>query len=287
MQFKEFARKLSSVISAGGSTDKFTKTLFSSILIDEGLDILDEYKPSSYKGFFNGNTSIKRIANKINAYIEPMEFSSYIHSFSDAAVENLCTVFIENIPDINPSNAGDKLAELFVSIITEAAGAKKRSTLNGASEPKHIPPIIIDPNGKAPDLGFYQDGVLYFEKIRGVDEYEVNPFTKYLDVAVTYYSTKKTLLYAEKPHPFYDLYVCNDVRYKKFRVTGVRDLKTEKIISNATVAKLEAESKYVIIEGIGGIGKSMLLTHLFLSSAKETYSTGITPLLLSLKSIRI
>lgn len=286
MQFKEFARKLSSVISAGGSTDKFTKTLFSSILIDEGLDILDEYKPSSYKGFFNGNTSIKRIANKINAYIEPMEFSSYIHNFSDAAVENLCTVFIENIPDINPSNAGDKLAELFVSIITEAAGAKKRSTLNGASEPKHIPPIIIDPNGKAPDLGFYQDGVLYFEKIRGVNEYEVNPFTKYLDVAVTYYSTKKTLLYAEKPHPFYDLYVCNDVRYKKFRVTGVRDLKTEKIISNATVAKLEAESKYVIIEGIGGIGKSMLLTHLFLSSAKETYSTGITPLLLSLKDYR-
>ena len=41
MQFKDFIGKLSSVISAGGSTDKFTKSIFGAILTDEGKDKLD------------------------------------------------------------------------------------------------------------------------------------------------------------------------------------------------------------------------------------------------------
>lgn len=287
MLFHEFANKLSSVIRSGNSTDKFTKSLFSAIVTDDGQDILDGYKSTSYKGFYNGSTSISRISKKINTYIDPMEFSDYIHSFSDAAVENLCTVFVEYIPDITPDNAGDKLGELFVAIITEAAGAKKKSTASGASKTAKIPPIIIDPHkGIAPDLAFVQDGVLYLEGIPKDHFDEPNPFKAYLDAASSYYSTKKTLLYAEKPHPFYELYVCNDIKYRKFRFTGARDPKTEKTISNATIAALEAESKYIIIEGIGGIGKSMMLTHLFLSAEKDAELTGITPFLLSLKDYK-
>ena len=53
MLFHEFADKLSSVIRSGNSTDKFTKSLFSAIVTDDGQDILDGYKSTSYKGFYN------------------------------------------------------------------------------------------------------------------------------------------------------------------------------------------------------------------------------------------
>ena len=286
MLFNEFANKLFSVLGNGASTHVFTRTLFDAITTNSGKDILDGYTDSSYKGFYNGHTSISRISKKINTYVEPMEFSAYImDEFSDAVRENLCAVFHEDIPGIEPSSAGDELAALFVEIITQAAGANKKSTHKGASKSKGIPPILLDVNGVAPDLGTYEDGVLYLDK-RITDEDEANPFQKYLDAASSYYSTKKTLLYAEKPHPFYELYVCNNVRYRKFRATGARDFKPEKNISNATIEKLEAESKYIIIEGTGGIGKSMLLTHLFLLLAEKSADTGSTPFFLSLKNYK-
>lgn len=285
MEFKEFIQNLSSVLSGGASTDRFTRTIFESILSDEGQDILNDYKPSSYKNFYNGNTSIARISSKINAYVEPMAFSAYIDGYPDASIEILCTTFQKEIPDIEPYNAGDKLAELFISIITTAASTKKKNTVKNITGTQQIPPIIMDPNvAIAPDLAEYQDGVLYFDKKEQTTS--TNPFGKYLSAAAAYYSTKKTLLYAEKPHPFYDLYVCNDIRYKKFRVTGTRDPKPEKTIHNATIETLETESKYIIIEGIGGIGKSMFLTHLFLSSARKSQDTGIIPLFLSLKDYK-
>lgn len=281
MQFTDFVQKLSSVIRAGGSTDKFTRSIFEAIVTDEGQSILDEYRESSYKAFYNGNTSVRKISQKINAYIEPMEFSDYINQFSDAAVENLCNVFSADIPDMKPSDTPDKLAELFVSIITEAAGSKSKPA------EKVLPPIIIDSeHGIAPDLAEYKDGVLYMQGIKQDSVEYINPFRNYIDKAVSYYSTKKTLMYAEKPHPFYDLYVCNDIKYHKHRITGIKDTNHEITISDSTVKKLEAESKYIIIEGIGGIGKSMFLTHLFLSSAQESEYSGATPLFLSLKDYK-
>ncbi len=281
MQFTDFVQKLSSVIRAGGSTDKFTRSIFEAMVTEEGLSILDEYGKSSYKAFYNGNTSIRKLSQKINAYIEPMEFLEYINKFSDAAVENLCNVFSADIPEMNPSNTPEKLAELFVSIITEAAGSK--------SKPAEKSPfsIIMGPeHGIASDLTEYRDRIHYLERTKkNTDEY-ISPFKNYIDKATSYYSTKKTLLYAEKPHPFYELYVCNDIKYHKYRIIGVRDTKHEITIRDATVEKLEAESRYIIIEGIGGIGKSMFLTHLFLSTAKILKYPDTIPLFLSLKDYK-
>ena len=202
--------------------------MFEAIVANSDLDILDGYKAPSFKGFYNGNTSITRISKKINAHLEPMEFAEYISQHDDGAVENLCSVFKADIPDIELNNAGNKLAELFMSIITEAAGAKRKTTVQ--------------------------------QKI----------FNKYLKKAESFYSTKKTLLYAEKPHPFYEMYVCNNISYRK----GF----SEVTLKDATVARLD--SKYVIIRGLGGLGKTMFLTHLFLSSRNATE----VPLLLFLKN---
>ena len=82
MDFKEFIHRLASVISAGGNTAAFTRSVFEAILSEEGQDILDEYQPSSYKSFYNGQAKITRLARKINAYIEPMNFSDYIYQFT-------------------------------------------------------------------------------------------------------------------------------------------------------------------------------------------------------------
>ena len=203
MLFKDFINKLSSVISAGGSTDKFTKSIFGAILTEEGQDILDEYKSSSYKGFFNGNTSISGISKKVNAYLEPMNFSGYIAQFPDATIQILCTVFRNDISDIDAYNAGDKLAELFVSIITEAASTKKKkSTPKGAQETENNPLGAfsdIAPELTADNAGsiFFIDPVISAELKESKDEDNTAAFDKYLNAAVSYFSTKKTLLYAE------------------------------------------------------------------------------------------
>ena len=161
MLFKDFINKLSSVISAGGSTDKFTKSIFGAILTEEGQDILEEYKSSSYKGFFNGNTSISGISKKVNAYLEPMNFSGYIAQFPDATIQILCTVFRNDISDIDAYNAGDKLAELFVSIITEAASTKKKkSTSKGAQETENNPLGAF--SDIAPELTSDNAGSIFF-----------------------------------------------------------------------------------------------------------------------------
>lgn len=281
LQFKNFIKKLSSVIRAGESTDKFTRSIFEAIVTEKGQSILDEYTDSSYKAFYNGNTSIRKISQKINAYIDPMEFCDYINQFPDAVAVNLSNVFTTDISNINAFNAAEKLAETFVEIITNAAGSQ-----NKIAE-KPLPPIIMDTEqGIAPDLAEYKNGILYLQEIEREPNEYVSPFKSYLEKAVSYYSTKKTLLYAEKPHPFYELYVCNNVKYHKHRTSGTKDVKQEITIENATIEKLEAESKYIIIEGIGGIGKSMFLTHLFLSTAHDSETSGIIPLFLSLKNYK-
>lgn len=136
MRFTEFVNLLHPVIGAGNSTHAFAKTLFDSIVTEEGQDVLDELSESTYKAYFNGNTEITKLAQKISAYIEPEEFIGYIVQFSDAAVQSLCDSFQEYLPDINLHNAGEKLAGLFSLIIKEAASTKKKGTPKGAKKDK-------------------------------------------------------------------------------------------------------------------------------------------------------
>ena len=136
MRFTEFVNLLHPIIGAGNSTHAFAKTLFDSIVTEEGQDVLDELSESTYKAYFNGNTEITKLAKKISAYIEPEEFVDYIGQFSDAAVQSLCDSFQEYLANINLHNAGEKLAGLFSLIIKEAASTKKKGTPKGAKKEK-------------------------------------------------------------------------------------------------------------------------------------------------------
>jgi hypothetical protein len=132
MEFSDFVKLLYPVIGAGGNTHAFAKSIFETIVTDEGQAALDERSSDTYKAYYNGNTGITRLAQSITAYIEPEEFIGYIAQFSDAAVQSLCDSFQPYLPDITPHNAREKLAELFASIIKEAASTKKKGTLKGA-----------------------------------------------------------------------------------------------------------------------------------------------------------
>lgn len=293
MQFSDFARKLKGVIGGNSSGAAFTKTLFETMLVEDGLrkdeSVLSEYSQETFKAYYSGTTGISGIAKKVSPYLDQTQFSEYIYSFPEQTLDVLCITFKDDLHGCNLHNIGEMLSDLFVSIIAEAAG-KKKSTPKGAKRRKvELPGAFMD---KAPELTAENAGNIFIlspeftDGLLNDDEEERLPFQAYLDSASAFYSTKKTLLYAEKPHPFYELYVCNDIKYRKFRGVGTRDSKPEKVINNATVQKLEAESKNIIIEGIGGIGKSMFLTHLFLSSASEYEDSNRIPVFLSLKDYK-
>ena len=134
MEFKDFVQTLYSVSGAGNSTYSFTHTIFDAIVTGDGQEILSDYSNNTYKAYFNGNTQITQLAKKINAYIEPEEFCAYVEGFPDAVVQNLCDCFANHIAGIDPHNAGEKLATLFVSIITKAASTKKKGTTKSAAQ---------------------------------------------------------------------------------------------------------------------------------------------------------
>lgn len=152
MDFEEFANLLHPVIGMGSSTSAFVKTLFDSIITDEGKDILEDYTDSSYKAYFNGKQKITKLAQRISGYIEPEEFAAYIGQLPDAVTDSLCDSFRSVLPDIDSYNAGERLAELFAAIIKGAASTKKKGTPKGAKGTETIEAEVVDdemPSGAA------------------------------------------------------------------------------------------------------------------------------------------
>lgn len=133
MEFKDFVQILHPIIGGSSSQGVFVRTLFDVIVTEGGQSALDEQSKVTYRSYFNGQTSISRIAKKINPYIETENFVTYIHDFSDETVSSLCDSFREYLPEINNFNAGRQLADLFLAILKTAAGAKRKSAPKDAN----------------------------------------------------------------------------------------------------------------------------------------------------------
>lgn len=127
MEFKDFVQILHPIIGGSSSQGTFVKTLFDVIVTEDGQSALEEQSEVTYRSYFNGKTGISRIAKKISPYIETENFVNYIHDFSDETVSSLCDSFREYLPEIDNFNAGIQLADLFLSILKAAAGAKRKS----------------------------------------------------------------------------------------------------------------------------------------------------------------
>lgn len=136
--FSEFAQRLYSVIGSGSNTSAFARTLLDTIVEyeDDELNPIQELKSPTFKAYYNGTNNITKTAKKINANVETSAFEEYIKTFPDNAGQALCSVFEDDIPDITLHNVDQKLAELFASIIYEAAAAKPQTVGKSKSSEK-------------------------------------------------------------------------------------------------------------------------------------------------------
>lgn len=107
-------------------------------------------------------------------------------------------------------------------------------------------------------------------------------FRVYLDNAKEKYRAIKTLLNHDQPRPFYDFYVCNDIFR---RPNGHRKADQEQLveISKVTVKQLTAVSRFIIIAGAGGLGKSMMMRHLLLNAIDNHDQLNLLPIFVPLK----
>ena len=137
MEFKVFAKKLKNVIGGKSNTKIFTKTIFETMMNESGPELLADTSQDTFKAYFNGNTSISKVAALILANLsDDDEFPSYLEGFGDTTAQLLADEFKNDIPDINSVNASLKITELFLEILKEAAG-KEKSTPKSADKTPH------------------------------------------------------------------------------------------------------------------------------------------------------
>lgn len=137
MEFKVFAKKLKSVIGGKSNTKIFTKTIFEAMMNESGPELLAGTSQDTFKAYFNGNTSISKVAALILANLsDDDEFPSYLEGFGETTAQLLADEFKDDIPDINSVNASLKITDLFLEILREAAG-KEKSTPKSADKTSH------------------------------------------------------------------------------------------------------------------------------------------------------
>ena len=137
MEFKVFAKKLKNVIGGKSNTKLFTKTIFETMMNESGPELLAGTSLETFKSYFNGNTSISKVAALILANLnEDDEFPSYLEGFGETTAQLLADEFKDDIPDINSVNASLKITDLFLEILRESAG-KEKSTPKSADKTPH------------------------------------------------------------------------------------------------------------------------------------------------------
>lgn len=104
---------------------------------ESGPELLAGTSPDTFKAYFNGNTSISKVAALILANLsDDDEFPSYLEGFGDTTAQLLADEFKDDIPDINSVNASLRITDLFLEILREASG-KEKSTPKSADKPPH------------------------------------------------------------------------------------------------------------------------------------------------------
>lgn len=104
----------------------------------------------------------------------------------------------------------------------------------------------------------------------------------YVEKSYEKYSKLKTLLYSNEERPFDEFFVCNTIRTEEYYFRK-RIGSSDKVIENVTLDKLLEKARYCLLVGMGGIGKSMMMRHLFLESIKQYKTTGLLPVMVILR----
>lgn len=118
------------------------------------------------------------------------------------------------------------------------------------------------------------------------EEKALKRYKKYLERLQGKHSSKKTFLY-ETQRPFYDFYVCNDVKarvVKSVSIPGGTEYERNHPIENISVDGFPEDQRFVILSGTGGLGKSMMMTHFMLDSIKKHGLNGKIPIFAVLRN---
>lgn len=97
------------------------------------------------------------------------------------------------------------------------------------------------------------------------------------------YKTIKTLLDPDNPRLFYDFYVCNGIRCRTQESRSMPRQRNFFIIEDATVEKIAQHTKFAILCGTGGLGKSMMMRHLMLNAIANFDDLKLFPVFVPLK----
>lgn len=127
MEFTEFAKILKPIIGGSYNTHMFTRTLFESIVTDNGALQIEDISESTFKSYYNGKTKVTKISQRVLPHIDPEQFITYLEGFSEATTQRLCDAFEAHIDGITLHNASEKIAYFFEGILTTAAGQERKS----------------------------------------------------------------------------------------------------------------------------------------------------------------
>ena len=137
MEFKVFAKKLKNVIGGKSNTKLFTKTIFETMMNESGSELLAGTSLETFKSYFNGNTSISKVAALILANLnEDDDFPSYLEGLEKQLHSYLLTNLRMIFLILNSVNASLKITDLFLEILREASG-KEKSTPKSADKTPH------------------------------------------------------------------------------------------------------------------------------------------------------
>lgn len=169
MEFTEFAHLLKPIIGGSYNTHLFTRTLFESIIADNDDRLIEDISENTFKAYYNGQTKITKIAQRILPHIDPEQFSTYLDGFPDATVQRLFDAFSPHIEEMTLFNVSEKIAYYFENILTVAASQKRKSTPKSAKNNNDIkvPEIQIteDTPFSPEDINLLKEFSSYYDEI--------------------------------------------------------------------------------------------------------------------------
>ena len=144
-----------------------------------------------------------------------------------------------------------------------------------------MPGVAVDVRNIIDGHIYVNDKQVFYMDVKEHDtipSYDTTPFDTYLNKATQFYSKVKTLLYSEVPQNFYDFYVQNDVVLKSAspHYNNIKSKSIETLVVD--------QHGNIVIRGTGGIGKTMMMRHLFLHFSGHFKEKSFLPILVPLKN---
>lgn len=139
-----------------------------------------------------------------------------------------------------------------------------------------------------PDLGNTDISPSDFLVIEGFNKKRYDgPFGKYLQNAENKHSKKTTFLY-EIERNFESFYVCNDIRQKIispiYFTNAIPEEKLAAPIKNVTILSFPHPQRNILLSGTGGLGKTMMMTHLMLDTIRGYNKYLKIPIFITLRN---